>query len=116
MVKLVAGLLMAVAIAVVPVSRAAAAPRYVNEAGYGMAAIGTNLFYIPAKMLYGVGGGLVGALGYGLTVGNLEAAHNIWSPSLGGTWVLSQEMIAGEKPILFSGESYEPQGRQLEAK
>lgn len=111
-----AGFVMAVVMTVGPVSNASATPRYLNEAGYGMAAIGTNLFYIPAKMLYGLGGGLVGALGYGLTVGNLDAAHNIWSPSLGGTWVLSQEMIAGEKPILFSGESYESQPQQLGTK
>ena len=37
--------------------------------GWGMAAIGTNLGYIPAKMLYALGGGLVGLMAWGLGLG-----------------------------------------------
>ena len=101
-------LIATVVVGTVPVSQASAAEKYIQELGLGMAAIGSNLFYIPAKLLYATGGGIVGTLGLGLTGGNLQAAHNIWSPSLGGTWVLTPEMMGGAKPILFSGESYEP--------
>ncbi len=87
---------------------APAAEPYVEDLGWGMAAAASNVFYFPAKVLYASGGGLVGGLAYGLTGGNLEAAQNIWSPALGGTWVLSPDMLRGGKPILFSGESYEP--------
>jgi len=89
---------------------AAAAPDYIADMGWGMAAIGSNLFYMPAKMLYAVGGGIVGGLGYCLTGGSLDVAQSIWSPSLGGTWILSPEMMRGKNPILFSGESYEVGG------
>lgn len=101
-------------LAVAPVQRAAAEDNYLQEFGWGMAAIGTNLFYIPAKMLYAVGGGIVGTLGFGLTLGNLEAAHAIWSPTLGGTWILSPEMMRGKKPVLFSGETYEPRRHRID--
>ena len=87
----------------------AAAPEYVRDFGLGMAAIGSNIFYVPAKMLYAAGGCIVGTLGYALTAGNLDAAQNIWGPSVGGTWILTPEMMAGKQPILFTGESYEPQ-------
>lgn len=100
------GLLLVVVVA--PAQRASATEPYIRDLGWGAAAIGTNFFYIPAKTLYAIGGGIVGTLGYGLTLGNLEAAHNIWGPTLGGTWVLSPEMMSGRRPILFSGESYEP--------
>lgn len=89
---------------------AAAAPEYVRDFGLGMAAVGSNIFYIPGKMLYAIGGGIVGGLGYIFTAGNLDAAQNIWSPSVGGTWILTPEMMAGKQPILFSGESFDPQG------
>ncbi len=108
MARLVAVAVVAVVLAVAPVGRSEAAETYLSDAGYGMAAIGANLFYIPAKLLYGLGGGLVGGLAYGLTVGNSDAAQYILSPSLGGTWVLSSKMMAGQEPIFFSGESYEP--------
>lgn len=88
---------------------AAAVPDYVRDFGLGMAAAGSNLFYLPAKMLYATGGCIVGTLGYAFTAGNLEAAQNIWAPSVGGTWILTPEMMAGKQPILFSGEGYEPQ-------
>ena len=90
---------------------AAAAPEYVRDFGLGMAAVGSNIFYIPAKMLYATGGMLVGTLGYAFTAGNLEAAQNIWSPSVGGTWILTPEMMAGKQPILFTGESFQPRER-----
>jgi len=91
-----------------PVSRAEAVPDYVKDFGWGMATLGTNIFYIPGKMLYATGGAIVGGLALGLTLGNLEAAQHIWSPTVGGTWVLTPEMMRGKKPILFSGESFEP--------
>lgn len=110
--RLVLASMLGLLLAAVPVGRAAAADNYVHDLGWGMAAIGTNLFYIPAKTLYAVGGGIVGTLGLGLTLGNLDAAQSIWSPTLGGTWVLSPEMMRGEKPILFTGETFESNRRR----
>jgi hypothetical protein len=78
---------------------------YGNEAGWGFAAVLANLLYIPAKLVYATLGGVTGGLGYILTVGNANVAKSIVAPSVGGTYVLTPDMLRGEQPILFSGES-----------
>jgi hypothetical protein len=78
--------------------------------GWGLAAIGTNLGYMPAKMLYALGGGLVGLLAWGVTAGDDQVAMGILQPSLGGTWVVTPEMLRGKEPILFQGPTYERRG------
>jgi hypothetical protein len=45
-------------------------------------------------------------MAYLLTVGNLDTAESIWSPSLGGTYVVTPAMLRNEEPILFSGASH----------
>lgn len=72
-------------------------------AGYGAAALFGNLLYIPAKLIYAAGGGLVGGGGYLVTGGNQQVADTIWRSSLGGDYVLTPEMIQGKKPVYFSG-------------
>ncbi len=79
---------------------------YPSEAGYGVLAVATNLLYMPAKLVYATLGGLTGGLAYLLTVGDMDTAESIWSPSLGGTYVVSTRMLRGEDPVLFSGESH----------
>lgn len=94
----------------------ASASSYGSQLGWGMMAFGTSLLYFPAKLCYAVLGGVTGGLAYGLTFGSLDTAQGIWSPSLGGTYVLSPEMVRGKEPILFSGESYEgakPEGQSF---
>ena len=75
--------------------------------GWGMAAVGTNLGYIPAKMVYATAGGLVGLLAWGVTLGNNDVAMGILQPALAGTWVVTPEMLRGDQPIMFVGPSYE---------
>jgi hypothetical protein len=77
----------------------------VNWKGVGIGA-GTaagNLLYVPAKLVYGLLGGIGGGAGYALTGGNQQVANTIWRSSLGGDYVLTPEMIKGEQPIHFSG-------------
>ena len=75
--------------------------------GWGMAAVGTNLLYMPAKMVYALGGGFVGLLAWGVSAGNDDVALGILQPALSGTWVVTPEMLRGEQPVLFLGPSYE---------
>jgi hypothetical protein len=72
-------------------------------AGYGAAALFGNLLYIPAKIVYAAGGGLVGGGSYLVTGGNKQVADTIWRSSLGGDYVLTPDMIQGKKPVYFSG-------------
>ncbi len=77
-----------------------------GDAGYGSLAVLTNFFYMPAKIVYGSLGLLTGSLAYVLTVGDADAAMTIWSPSLGGTYVVTPAMLRSDEPILFSGPSH----------
>jgi hypothetical protein len=80
---------------------------YGSQFGWGMAAIGANLFYIPGKLIYAALGGFTGGMGYLLSAGNLEAAQKIWSPTVGGTYILTPGMLRGSETIYFAGESHE---------
>jgi hypothetical protein len=83
-------------------------PGPAGQLGWGMAAVGTNIGYMPAKILYALGGGLVGLLAWGVTAGNDDVALGVLQPALGGSWVVTPEMLRGEQPIMFIGPSYEP--------
>jgi hypothetical protein len=72
-------------------------------AGYGAAALVSNIFYIPAKLVYAVAGGLVGGGSYLVTGGNSQVSNTIWRSSLGGDYVVTPDMIAGKEPLYFSG-------------
>jgi hypothetical protein len=41
-----------------------------SKLGWGMASVGINLGYMPVKMIYALGGGLVGLLAWGFTAGD----------------------------------------------
>ncbi len=80
-------------------------PSAVNWKGVGIGA-GTvvgNVLYIPAKLVYGILGGIGGGAGYALTGGNEQVANTIWRSSLGGDYVLTPDMVSGKQPVHFSG-------------
>jgi hypothetical protein len=78
---------------------------YVSELGWGALAVVSNVFYMPAKLVYAVAGGVTGTLAYVLTVGDLDTAEKIWGPSLGGSYVVTPKMLQDEDSIHFSGTS-----------
>ena len=96
---------MAVAAIVLMLAGPARAADYGGQAGWGFAAVLANLLYIPAKLVYATLGGVTGGLGFVLTAGNRDVAEKIIAPSVGGTYVLTPDMLRGEQPIFFSGES-----------
>jgi len=97
------GLMLAGMVLAVPVS--ARADDLAKDAGIGVGTALLNLLYIPAKITYATLGGLTGGLAYALTGGSLETARQVWEPSMGGTYVLSPDMLRGEEPVRFSGSS-----------
>lgn len=76
--------------------------------GYGAGTIAADIFYVPAKLVYAVLGGLVGGGAWVLTGGNTQTANTIWRSSLGGDYVVTPDMIAGKEPIHFSGPTDTP--------
>lgn len=85
-------------------------PGTAGKLGWGLASVGTNLFYMPAKMLYALGGGLVGLLGWGFTGGDDNVLYGILDPAFGGTWAVTPENFwdSDNHPIMFSGPSFDP--------
>jgi hypothetical protein len=80
-----------------------------DDAGVGTATVLANVVYMPTKLVYATLGGLTGSFAYLLTGGNYTAAERVWTPSLGGNYVLNPEHIRGQEQIYFSGPV---QGRQ----
>jgi|HubBroStandDraft_6_1064221.scaffolds.fasta_scaffold225591_2 hypothetical protein len=77
----------------------------VNWKGVGVGA-GTavgNVLYVPAKLAYGILGSVAGGVGWAVTGGNTQVANTIWRSSLGGDYVLTPNMVAGQEPIHFTG-------------
>ena len=77
-------------------------------AGYGAGALLCNVLYIPAKLTYALLGGIVGGGTYLITAGNQQAANTVWRSSLGGDYVVTPQMLAGQQPINFSGPTNTP--------
>lgn len=71
--------------------------------GIGAGTVAGNILYVPAKLVYGILGGIAGGAGYALTGGNKQVADTIWRSSLGGDYVLTPDMISGKEPVHFSG-------------
>jgi hypothetical protein len=77
-------------------------------AGYGAGALLCNVFYIPAKLVYALLGGIVGGGTFLITAGNQQAANTVWRSALGGDYVVTPQMLAGQQPINFSGPTDTP--------
>jgi hypothetical protein len=77
-------------------------------AGYGAGALFCNLLYIPAKLTYALLGGIVGGGTFLVTAGNMQAANTVWRSALGGDYVVTPQMLAGQQPINFSGPTDTP--------
>jgi hypothetical protein len=76
--------------------------------GWGALATVSNLGYMPAKLVYALFGGLTGGLAYVVTLGDYDTSKEIWTASLGGTYVLTPSMMRGEEPIVFAGMPEHP--------
>ena len=92
------GGLLAAMLAVPPFAQA----DYLEDAGMGTAAVAANILYIPAKLVYATLGGVTGSFAYVLTGANFHVAERVWTPSLGGNYVLNPEQLRGNQPIYFS--------------
>jgi hypothetical protein len=81
----------------------AASAGYLNDFGLGVASAISTFVYAPLKISYALVGGTFGCLGYLLSVGSLDVAKKIWVPSLGGSYVITPDMLQGDGEIRFFG-------------
>jgi len=74
-----------------------------KESGMGAAAALTSLLYSPVKLVYAVGGLVIGSLAWVFTAGDTEVADKVYVRSLRGTYVITPEILRGEEPLVFIG-------------
>jgi hypothetical protein len=85
-----------------------------TASGVGMqvtSAVATIL-YVPLKIAFAIGGGIVGGLAYVFSGGSESTAKSIWIPSMYGTYLITPEHLAGDKPVRFLGVAAESNGSQ----
>lgn len=97
--SMVAGAVLAVGVAVPQAARA----EFLEDAGWGTLTVLSNVFYMPAKVVYSVMGGITGGAALGLTGGDMDTANEVWVPAMGGTYVLTPNMVKGDDAIAFAG-------------
>jgi hypothetical protein len=87
----------------------AEAGNFGSDAGVGVACVFVNLLYMPAKLVYATLGGVTGGFAYLLTGLNYEVADKVWTPSLGGNYVVTPAHLRNEQTLYFSGTVAEEQ-------
>lgn len=58
-----------------------------------------SLLYTPLKMGVSLTGGIIGGLAYPLSGFNEDVSKKIWDKSLGGTYLITEEILTGEKEL-----------------
>ncbi|MEZ4330639.1 MAG: hypothetical protein R3F35_02725 [Myxococcota bacterium] len=74
-----------------------------KESGMGAAAALTSLVYSPVKLVYALGGLVVGSLAWVFTAGDTNVADKVYVRSLRGTYVITPEILRGEEELVFIG-------------
>jgi hypothetical protein len=80
-----------------------------REGGLGVTSAVATLIYGPLKVVYALGGVVVGGFAWAFTGGDTEVASTVFTRSIRGTYVITPEILLGEKPLQFIGR--EPQVR-----
>ncbi len=71
--------------------------------GYGVGAALASVLYGPAKIVYAGLGSLVGGLAWAVTGGDTEVSTPIFESALYGDYVVTPDVIRGERPLEFVG-------------
>ena len=74
-----------------------------SNAGMQVAAGLSNFLYLPLKLAFAIGGGVVGGLTYLFSGLNEKAAMPVWETSLYGTYIITPDHLEGNRPIRFLG-------------
>ena len=102
--KTIISLALAASLAVAPMARADTPG---NEILFSLGSAFCNLGYMPAKfMLAAIGMPLGGVVGL-LNGGDTRAAEAFWVPMVGGTYMITSDMMAGHEPVEFIGSDYD---------
>jgi hypothetical protein len=91
------------ATSLVPGSALAAQRSAAGEAGLGLLSVFTTLVYGTVKITYAALGALTGGAAYVLSGGNPDLSRVLLERSLRGDYVVTPEMLTGERSLVFVG-------------
>lgn len=94
--------LLAIAIALVPVS-ASAESNLGEDLGLGLGAAVCSLVYAPVKIVYAFGGLVIGGFGWVLSGGDDGVVKSIVDPAVRGDYIITPDNLRGRQPIEFFG-------------
>jgi hypothetical protein len=87
-----------------------------RESGLGAAAAISSLVYGPVKLLYAVGGLVVGGVAWVFTAGDSEVAGTVFTRSLRGTYVITPGILLGDESLEFIGRDVpDPEPARMES-
>jgi hypothetical protein len=83
-------------------------------AGWGALSALTSLVYSPVKVVYAVGGLVVGGFAWVFSAGDNDVVRTVTTPAVRGDYVVTPEHLRGERPLEFIGREPEPRFREPE--
>lgn len=78
-----------------------------EEAGWGVAAGLCSLIYAPVKVVYALGGGIVGGFAWIFSAGDNDVVSAVVTPAVRGDYVVTPAHLRGEEPLEFIGRDPE---------
>lgn len=107
--KTLPGLVVAFGIAAAPLPALAQEAGPVTNFAYGAGSAIASLVYGPAKVLYAVGGSVIAGCAYLFSGGDGAVASPIIDAALRGDYVISPDVLRGQRELHFIGERPEYQ-------
>ena len=76
-------------------------------AGWGALSALTSLVYAPVKVVYAVGGLVVGGFAWVFSAGDNDVVRTVTTPAVRGDYVVTPEHLRGKRPLEFIGRDPE---------
>ena len=76
-------------------------------AGWGALSALTSLVYAPVKVVYAVGGLVVGGFAWVFSAGDNDVVRTVTTPAVRGDYVVTPEHLRGKRPLDFIGRDPE---------
>jgi hypothetical protein len=74
------------------------------EAGFGILAGVCSLVYAPVKVLYALGGAVVGGFAWVFSAGDNDVARAVVTPAVRGDYVVTPSVLRGDDSLEFIGK------------
>ena len=74
-----------------------------EDLGLGVGSAVCSVIYAPVKIVYALGGLIVGGFGWALSGGDSTVAKSIVDPAVRGDYIVTPDMLRGREPLEFFG-------------